>query len=104
MIGRPREELLGQNPYATFPRVQGTPIHEAFERAMREQRPVTIETRVGDGRWFVCWYEIGSKDFTWRIATVEQGGVVYTIKTVADGMDLDGSTGDNSDSDDSAYA
>jgi formate hydrogenlyase transcriptional activator len=52
MIGRPREELLGQNAYALFPRMQGTAIHDAFERAKRDQVPVTIEARVPDGRWF----------------------------------------------------
>jgi PAS domain S-box-containing protein len=52
MIGRPREELLGQNAYALFPRMQGGAIQEAFERAKREQRQVTIEARVPDGRWF----------------------------------------------------
>jgi formate hydrogenlyase transcriptional activator len=52
MIGRPREDLLGQNAYALFPRMHGTPIQEAFERAKREQRPVTIEARVPDNRWF----------------------------------------------------
>jgi PAS domain S-box-containing protein len=52
MIGRPREELLGQNAYALFPRMHGTAIYDAFERAKREQCPVTIEARVPDGRWF----------------------------------------------------
>jgi PAS domain S-box-containing protein len=52
MIGRPREELLAQNMYALFPRTQGSAIQEAFERAKREQRQVTIESRVPDGRWF----------------------------------------------------
>jgi formate hydrogenlyase transcriptional activator len=52
MIGRPREQLLGQNAYALFPRMHGTAIHEAFERSKRDQRPVTLESRVPDGRWF----------------------------------------------------
>ncbi|HLK89869.1 MAG TPA: sigma 54-interacting transcriptional regulator [Polyangia bacterium] len=52
IIGRPREELLGQNAYALFPRMQGGAIQEAFDRAKREQLPVTIEARVPDGRWF----------------------------------------------------
>jgi PAS domain S-box-containing protein len=51
LTGRPREELLGQSVHALFPRMQETVFPEVFERAKRDQRPVSIETRVPSGRW-----------------------------------------------------
>jgi formate hydrogenlyase transcriptional activator len=52
MMGRPREELLGQNAWSLFPHIRGTGIQQAVEQAVREQRPVAIEARMPDGRWF----------------------------------------------------
>jgi formate hydrogenlyase transcriptional activator len=53
MIGLTRENLLGQAPWSLFPNIQGSAFHQAFEQAVREQRPVAIEIRATrDNRWF----------------------------------------------------
>jgi PAS domain S-box-containing protein len=53
MIGLTRENLLGQAPWSLFPNIQGSAFHQAFEQAVREQRPVAIEIRpTPDNRWF----------------------------------------------------
>jgi formate hydrogenlyase transcriptional activator len=52
MLGRPRQELLGQTVWSLSPQVQGSAFQQAFELAVREQRPVTVEGRTAnDGRW-----------------------------------------------------
>jgi formate hydrogenlyase transcriptional activator len=52
MLGRPRDQLLGQTAWSLFPQIQGGAFVQAFELAVREQRPVTVEGRsVNEGRW-----------------------------------------------------
>jgi PAS domain S-box-containing protein len=53
MFGRTPGELLGSNIWAQLPDALGRPFHLAYERAFREQRPVTVsEYEDTLGRWF----------------------------------------------------
>jgi formate hydrogenlyase transcriptional activator len=52
MMGRAREDLLGQTFWSLSPQVQGSAFQQAFQLAVREQRPVTVEGRAAnDARW-----------------------------------------------------
>ena len=53
MMGLTRENLLGQAAWSLFPHIQGSAFQEAFEQAVREQRPIAVEGRAtNDNRWF----------------------------------------------------
>jgi PAS domain S-box-containing protein len=52
MTGCSRDELLGRDAWSLFPHIQGTGFQQAFELAVREQRPVAVEGRTPDARWF----------------------------------------------------
>jgi PAS domain S-box-containing protein len=53
MMGLTREDLLGQAAWSLFPHIQGSAFQQAFEQAVREQRPVAVEGRASnDNRWF----------------------------------------------------
>jgi PAS domain S-box-containing protein len=53
MLGRTREQLLGQHIWTEFPDGVGEPFHLAYEQAMREQRPMQfVEYYPPFDRWF----------------------------------------------------
>src|SRR5262245_20791035 len=53
---RPRDALLGINPWEAFPRAVGTRAYHALRRAMRERRSIVFEDHLpARDRWFeVC--------------------------------------------------
>ena len=52
VIGKTREELLGQQVWAVFPQIVDGVFHRSFQEALREQRPVTMEETAANGaRW-----------------------------------------------------
>jgi PAS domain S-box-containing protein len=52
-VGRNREDLLGHNIWAEFPEAIGTPVYQAYLRAMNEQITVELEHYFAPfGRWF----------------------------------------------------
>ncbi|WP_276260248.1 PAS domain-containing protein [Haloglomus litoreum] len=55
LLDTDREELLGTAMLDAFPEVEGTPFLDAFERAMREQEPVTAEDYFDP---LDAWFEI----------------------------------------------
>ncbi|MBD8874386.1 EAL domain-containing protein [Rhodanobacter sp. DHB23] len=53
VLGRSAGELLGEYAWAGFPEEATRPFREAYERAMAEQRPCTVEAWFAPlGRWF----------------------------------------------------
>jgi PAS domain S-box-containing protein len=53
MFGRTPQELLGRNIFDQLPTAVGQPFHLAYQRAFREQRPITVsEYEETLGRWF----------------------------------------------------
>jgi len=52
-LGRRAEDLLGKHIWTEFPEESNRPFREAYEQAMAEQRPRTIEAWFAPrGRWF----------------------------------------------------
>lgn len=53
MFGRTAHDLLGSNIFDQLPTAVGQPFHLAYQRAFREQRPITVsEYEETLGRWF----------------------------------------------------
>lgn len=53
ILGRPARELVGRHVWTVFPEVVGGPFQRAFERAIAEQQPLSLEAAVEAwGRWF----------------------------------------------------
>jgi PAS domain S-box-containing protein len=53
LFGRTREQLEGKHIWTEFPEGVGQPFHLAYERAMREQKPISFEAYYEPwGRWF----------------------------------------------------
>jgi transcriptional regulator with GAF, ATPase, and Fis domain len=50
MMGHAREELIGREPWVVDPILAGGAFHEAFRRAVRDQRAETLEAVDPDGR------------------------------------------------------
>jgi PAS domain S-box-containing protein len=50
VLGHPREELIGREPWVVDPAIEGGRLQQAFGRAVREQRAQTIEVPHADGR------------------------------------------------------
>jgi formate hydrogenlyase transcriptional activator len=50
MLGRPREALIGREPWTVARALEGGAFHVAFLRAVREQRAETLEAAHPDGR------------------------------------------------------
>ena len=50
MLGHPRERLIGREPWVVERALAGGAFHEAFLRAVREQRAETLEAAHPDGR------------------------------------------------------
>jgi PAS domain S-box-containing protein len=50
MLGRPRERLIGREPWVVDRILEGGAFHQAFLRAVREQRAETLEAAHPDGR------------------------------------------------------
>lgn len=74
--GRPESEIVGRSHWEVWPASVGTPVEEAYRRAMIERVPVTIEhCYVFDGRG--AWLEL-------RIFPVEEGGVAAFFRDVTE--------------------
>ena len=53
LLGRTPEQLLGKHIWTEFPDGIGQPFHKAYERAMAEQLPITLEDYYAPfDRWF----------------------------------------------------
>jgi PAS domain S-box-containing protein len=53
LLGRPRDELIGRQPWVVERNREGGPFHSAFLRAVQEQQPQVVETwRPECKRWF----------------------------------------------------
>ena len=53
LLGRPAETLVGKHIWTEFPEGLGQPFHLAYERALREQLPIAIESFYPPwDRWF----------------------------------------------------
>lgn len=53
LFGRTREQLEGKHIWTEFPEGVGQPFHLAYERALREQKPIAFEAYYEPwGRWF----------------------------------------------------
>ena len=53
LLGRPAESLVGKHIWTEFPEGIGQPFHLAYERALREQVPIAIESFYPPwNRWF----------------------------------------------------
>ena len=52
MMGRPREQLIGREPWVIERALEGGPFHRAFVRAVRDQRAETLEAAHPDGQRF----------------------------------------------------
>ncbi len=50
MMGHTREDLIGREPWVVDPILAGGAFHEAFRRAVRDQRAETLEAAHPDGR------------------------------------------------------
>jgi PAS domain S-box-containing protein len=50
MLGHARERLIGHEPWSVDRVLEGSAVHEAFLRAVREQRAQTVEAAHPDGR------------------------------------------------------
>ena len=50
MMGLPREALIGREPWVVERALEGSAFHQAFLRAVREQRAETLEAAHPDGR------------------------------------------------------
>ena len=74
--GRPESEIVGRSHWEAWPASVGTPVEEAYRRAMTERVPVTIEHYyVFGGRG--VWLEL-------RIFPVEGGGVAAFFRDVTE--------------------
>ncbi|QFU14878.1 PAS domain-containing sensor histidine kinase [Microvirga thermotolerans] len=72
--GRPEGEIVGRSHWDVWPASVGTPVEEAYRRAMTERVPVTIEHCYDFGDRSV-WLEL-------RIFPVEDGGVAAFFRDV----------------------
>jgi PAS domain S-box-containing protein len=50
VVGLPREEIIGREPWVVDPALAGSPLHQAFLRALHDQRAVTLQVRHSDRR------------------------------------------------------
>jgi PAS domain S-box-containing protein len=57
VVGKRREDVLGQEAFATFPNVVGTLFHEQYELSMRENRPVSFTAYYAPHEE---WYEVNT--------------------------------------------
>ncbi|MEZ0170940.1 PAS domain-containing protein [Microvirga sp. TS319] len=74
--GRPEGEIVGRSHWEVWPDAVGTPVEEAYRRAMVERMPATIEHRyIFSGR--AVWLEL-------RIFPVEGGGVASFFRDVTE--------------------
>ncbi len=74
--GRPENEIVGRPHWEAWPASPGTPVEEAYRRAMTERVPVTLEHYYAfDGRG--VWLEL-------RIFPVESGGVAAFFRDVTE--------------------
>jgi PAS domain S-box-containing protein len=53
LLGRQAQDLLGRHIWTEFPEGIGQPFHHAYERAMEQQSPITLEEHYAPwDRWF----------------------------------------------------
>ncbi|WP_088891301.1 sensor histidine kinase [Leptolyngbya ohadii] len=55
LLGKPRQQLLGQNVWQVFPELRATEAYRAAHRVMAEQTATTYEEYYP---WFNCWFSV----------------------------------------------
>jgi PAS domain S-box-containing protein len=74
LLGRKREEVLGQSYSDAFPEARGSIFHERYAEAMRDRKPLAFETYFGIAP-YENWYDV-------RVYPFENGlGVYFQVTT-----------------------
>src|SRR6478672_5320489 len=57
LLGKPEEELIGQNLWELFPAWVGTPVYHSFHSAINGGEPISIESYSPLNR---AWFEVSA--------------------------------------------